>query len=324
MDITVAICTWNRADLLDQTLAEMRKLRIPDGVAWELLVVNNNCTDHTDQVIDRHLNDLPLRRLFEAKQGHSHARNCAIDAACGELLVWTDDDVLVHEDWLEEYANAWAAFPEAGFFGGPIDPWFESEPPSWMMRHWKEVHGIFVIRDYGPEVRAILEEETPAGANMAFPTHIMKERCFDVRLGRFGATLTGGDDSMYIEELRRRNYQGVWVGTARVRHFLPRQRLTRRFVADWYKGAGRTQYRLNGGCEDARLLGLPRWAIAKYLQAAATSWCLSPWKDDRWFSSFRQAANLQGFLAESRGCQTPRLHRASSVIDGEHRGDLTP
>ncbi len=34
MKVTVAICTWNRADLLDQTLAEMRKLRIPVGVDW--------------------------------------------------------------------------------------------------------------------------------------------------------------------------------------------------------------------------------------------------------------------------------------------------
>ena len=42
LDITVAICTWNRADLLDQTLSQMRALDVPRDVQWELLVINNN------------------------------------------------------------------------------------------------------------------------------------------------------------------------------------------------------------------------------------------------------------------------------------------
>lgn len=89
MRITVAVCTWNRARLRDQTLAAMRQLQVPAGVEWELLVVNNNCTDATDDVIERHSTHLPIRRLFEVKQGHSHARNRAVAEATGELIVWT-------------------------------------------------------------------------------------------------------------------------------------------------------------------------------------------------------------------------------------------
>ena len=51
LSITVAICTWNRARLLDQTLTQMHNLRIPSCVEWELLVVNNSCSDDTDEVI---------------------------------------------------------------------------------------------------------------------------------------------------------------------------------------------------------------------------------------------------------------------------------
>ena len=81
MIVTVAICTWNRAKLLDQTLTEMRKLRIPPGIEWELLVVNNHCTDETDAVIARHRGALPIQRLFEPRQGLSNARNCAVSTA---------------------------------------------------------------------------------------------------------------------------------------------------------------------------------------------------------------------------------------------------
>ena len=53
MFVTVAICTWNRAALLNQCLQQMTQLKIPDGVQWELVVVNNNCTDTTDSVLGR-------------------------------------------------------------------------------------------------------------------------------------------------------------------------------------------------------------------------------------------------------------------------------
>src|SRR5262245_31774006 len=112
MKVSVAICTWNRAALLDQTLAEMSNLRIPSGVDWELLVVNNNCTDATDEIIARHADRIPVRRLFESRQGHSHARNCAIEASSGELILWTDDDVLVDSNWLAAYVAAAESHPE--------------------------------------------------------------------------------------------------------------------------------------------------------------------------------------------------------------------
>ena len=69
MLITVAICTWNRSKLLDATLLEMEKLRIPAGVSWELLVVDNNSKDDTAEVIKRHTAKgiVPIRGLFEPK-----------------------------------------------------------------------------------------------------------------------------------------------------------------------------------------------------------------------------------------------------------------
>src|SRR5437899_2703201 len=103
MRVTVVICTWNRARLLDRTLTAMRRLRIPEATQWELLVVNNNCTDDTDEVIEKHLTHLPIRRLVEPEQGHSNARNRALTVATGDLILWTDDDVEVDPEWLLAY-----------------------------------------------------------------------------------------------------------------------------------------------------------------------------------------------------------------------------
>src|SRR5688500_2534010 len=77
MDATIAICTWNRSDLLEKTLIQMQQLVVPKGTSWEIVVVNNRCTDNTDEILAKYAGALPLRRVFEDKQGQSHARNAA-------------------------------------------------------------------------------------------------------------------------------------------------------------------------------------------------------------------------------------------------------
>ena len=142
MKITVIICTWNCAELLDRTLKSLRHLHIPEGVSWELLVVNNNSPDNTDAVLDQHMRHLPLRRLFEANQGLSNARNRALTEARGDLIIWTDDDVLVDPHWLAEYHAAAQNWPEAGYFGGMIEPIFEAPPPKWLRRNLDLLEGV--------------------------------------------------------------------------------------------------------------------------------------------------------------------------------------
>src|ERR1700722_18947243 len=149
MKITVAICTWNRAALLDQTLGEFARLRIPTDTSWEVLVVNNNCTDATDEVLTRHASNLPLRRLFEGQPGLSNARNCALGASDGDLVLWTDDDVLVDSGWLAAYHEAARSSPEASFFGGTVDPLFAQTPPRWIRDNLDLLESAFALRKFG-------------------------------------------------------------------------------------------------------------------------------------------------------------------------------
>ena len=105
MNTSIIICTFNRSGLLDKTLERLRCLDVSVCADWEILVVNNNSTDDTDAVIRRHSEHLPIRRLWEPRTGKSHAANLAISEAKGDLLLWTDDDVLVDRDWLKAYVQ---------------------------------------------------------------------------------------------------------------------------------------------------------------------------------------------------------------------------
>src|SRR5262252_3228871 len=86
LSVTVAICTWNRSQSLQHTLEGFAQIAVPSETDWELLVVNNNCTDRTDEVIGAFEGHLPVRRVLERRAGLSHARNRAVTEASGDYI----------------------------------------------------------------------------------------------------------------------------------------------------------------------------------------------------------------------------------------------
>ena len=130
MLVTVAICTLNRAESLRRTLDTLAAMQVPSDLGWEVVVVNNDCTDHTDEIIASFVGRLPIRRELEPQRGLSRARNRAIDAANGQYIVWTDDDVIVDPGWLNAYVEAFRRWPEAVVFGGAIIPRYDCFWPA--------------------------------------------------------------------------------------------------------------------------------------------------------------------------------------------------
>src|SRR6266702_3280450 len=106
MFITVAICTFNRAESLRRTLESLVAIQVTSDLTWEIVIVNNNSTDHTDDVISEYIGRLPVRREFEPRSGKSNALNRAIDVAKGDYIAWIDDDVLVDAGLLTAYMDA--------------------------------------------------------------------------------------------------------------------------------------------------------------------------------------------------------------------------
>ena len=266
MHVTVAICTWNRADMLRQTLEQMERLAVPSGATWELLVVNNHSTDATDQVIAAFEQRLPVRRLYEAEPGLSNARNAAIREAGGEYIIWTDDDVLVSEDWLQEYAYAFRQWPEASVFGGRIDPWFIGSPPAWLPRVFSQVRNAFATLDLGDEPQPLSRNRFPFGANMAFRMADQARFPYQPTLGRRAGSLLGGEEVDLVQRMLDAGLTGRWVPTARVRHLIPADRQTTRYLRAYFFAQGQLQPPQSGD-RVPKLWGRPRWLWRRAMEA---------------------------------------------------------
>jgi glycosyltransferase involved in cell wall biosynthesis len=296
--LTVAICTWNRAELLRGTLDEMTRLVVPDDVTWELLVVNNNCTDATDDVIATYARRLPIRRIFQPAPGLSNARNAAVGEATGEYVVWTDDDVLVPSTWLLEYHRAFTRWSDASVFGGPVDPWFTSPPPAWLQQVWPRVANAFAVIDLSATTMPLTLKQVPFGANMAVRTDQLRAHPYDPALGLRPGSRMGGEETAVIRAILGKGGTGWWLPAARVRHYVGPERQTLSYLRSWYEGYGAFLATHVDKPDAAHLLGRPRWL---WRRAAITSLrygmrrALRP--PDGWIDDFIIAHTTRGHLA---------------------------
>lgn len=198
--VTVVIATRDRAEslkrcldsLLTQTYAEM-----------DIVVVDNapSSAETFDLIETRYA---PLGRVtyvLEEKPGLARAHNAGVAAAKGEIIAFTDDDVIVDPAWVAAIAANFALSAQIGCVTGLILP-AELDTRA---QYWTERHGGFgkglarkVFDPARPEDQGPLFPYAAgafgSGANMAFRRETL------ARMGGFDATLgagtlaRGGDD----------------------------------------------------------------------------------------------------------------------------------
>ena len=131
-DISVIIATHNRAAVLNKTLGDLLQLD-RTGINAEFIVIDNNSTDNTKQVIEQFSECLPIRYLFEPQPGQNSARNRALaEGPLGRIIAFTDDDVVPNSDWLKEMILTSRKWPQYSVFGGKIYIiWPQIKIPEW-------------------------------------------------------------------------------------------------------------------------------------------------------------------------------------------------
>lgn len=136
LSIDLVICTYNNAMYLDRVLTAIAAQRVSHEVQWRVLVVDNNCTDDTQAVVERHIQSgkIPLQIVLEPKQGLTHARLCGVNNTSGDWIAFVDDDCLLDETWVEQAADFARSHPACGGFGGKVILHWETPPPTFVLK----------------------------------------------------------------------------------------------------------------------------------------------------------------------------------------------
>ncbi|WP_025685120.1 glycosyltransferase [Paenibacillus maysiensis] len=231
--VSVVICTYNRADLLEKTL--MSLLELNDLALAEIIVVDNRSTDHTAATIKRftvaHGQDIHLRYHYEREQGLSAARNAGITLSRAEVIAFLDDDAIPCVTWLQTIMSTFGNNPELTAMGGKIDPLFETERPGWLTG---PLELPYTIIDLGKAIREYPPGLNPFGANMAMRKTAFAAVMFPLHLGRKGDLLLSGEESWVFEQIRKNGGTIMYHPHMAVKHFVPAARLTKEWIMNRY------------------------------------------------------------------------------------------
>lgn len=232
--ISVVISTYNRAAYI-VTCLECLAAQTLSKEKYEVVVVDNNCTDNTADLVNGFIVAhplLPFRYVFEAQKGVSFGRDRGIHEAKGDILVYLDDDAEAEPDLLENYIKFFAEHPDAAGAGGRILPKYSEKPkPKWMSP-WLD--GFVAHVDLGGSTRLFKGRmKYPIGCNMAY------RKKYLVQIGGFNTQLTfRGDDKYIFLVIKDINHRIYYVPGALVYHNIPGRRLQFSYLRTLYLKTG--------------------------------------------------------------------------------------
>jgi glycosyltransferase involved in cell wall biosynthesis len=263
--LSIVIATYNRSASLALTLDSLRGQTLNPAL-WEIVVVDNNCSDDTALRVETFARENPqlnVRRVVERRQGLSHARNCGMEAAAGDLFVVVDDDELIDPALARVYLDFFDANPQAAAAGGVVVPRYEGQPPHWLSPWTEEmISGSFYL---GDNARPFGGGRCPRGGNFCL-RRSMTERygLFNTDLGRKGAQALSGEEKDLLGRLRDGGEQLWYLPGAIIEHMIPVSKLTEEYFDRAAFGVGVSEH--------IRTRSVSSWAYFMRLLAETVKW----------------------------------------------------
>jgi GT2 family glycosyltransferase len=207
--VSVVVTTCRSPDRLERCL---RSILACEYVAFEVVVVENRPGSPVTRrmLSERFPTESRVRYVEESRPGLSSARNAGLAVAGGDVVAFTDDDVVVDRAWIRRFADAFDQREDIGCVTGLILP-LELETGTqlqleqfmalskgfnWQVFRLPEALDAYPLLPYTAGV-------VGSGANTALRSDIAHEiGGFDPTLGT-GTPAAGGEDlDLYIRLLR--------------------------------------------------------------------------------------------------------------------------
>ena len=195
--ITIIVCTQNRAELLQECLESIAHQTI-DRSNYEVMVVDNNSTDNTQQIAGNFSNKYEnFNVCFEENIGLCFARNTGYKATKTEWIAYIDDDAKAEHNYVERVLDTIKKY-DFDYFGGVYLAWYKYGKPHWFTNKFftnQIENATEVIENFDGFV---------SGGNMAMRTSVLNEvGGFSTRTWMRGGKIRYGEETLLQVELKR-------------------------------------------------------------------------------------------------------------------------
>ena len=272
--VSVVVASLDRAHLLAGTLEALEQQAVPDGLAWETIVVDNGSVDDTPSVVAAFAatSRVSIRHVVEPVRGLSRARNRGVAEARGAIVAFTDDDVLPRVDWVAAVAAAMDRWKADGV-GGRILPRWEMPPPAWLEHDPDLLGHLSILIAAKPRLFEAPVAPQVWGANMAFRRSVFEAiGGFDERLGLHGRHLLRGEDTELAARATRRGLRVAYDPDVIVYHRIGPERMRRSYLRRIAFASGESRAISEDGQGGRRFLGARVGLYRVPLRIARWAW----------------------------------------------------
>ena len=243
--VSIIICCHNSGSKITPTLNHIFAQNVPDNLLWEVILVDNNCTDETVNTSSTIYNgsgsNVDFSIISEPVPGLMNARKSGIASTRYELMLFIDDDNWISPDYLKQCMATMEQHPNTAVLGGCGSAVSENAPP-W----FDQFSDSFAVGKQGPS-SGIVPFVYGAGMcirHSAWAT--LESSAFQsLLLGRTEKNLTSGEDTEMCYGLRLLGFDVRYNEHLTFMHDLPMQRLDWHYLKQLFFGFGLAKARLD-------------------------------------------------------------------------------
>lgn len=281
--VSIIIPSYNRSNLIELTLKSLVEQDY-DHTKFEIVVVDNASTDNTADVVKKWVALYPdlIKYEYESRQGSHYARNGVVRNVNGDLLYFTDDDMIADKRMLSSLVRVMEEHPEVATATGRVIPHWEKEPPMWLKKFF--VNGWLSL--YDREDDFYLSDDDFG----VFSCHQIVRKDLFIRAGGYNPDIVDGDwlgdnETGLNIKLKALGGKFAFVHSSVTEHVIPPHRMTQTYFNKRFANQGNcdsyTEYRAFRFSETdikEKILTYKRLILIKWAK------CLSLWviRNPKW------------------------------------------
>lgn len=234
-ELSVIICTYNRANLLARCLDSFVDQTL-DSQRFELIVVNNRSTDDTSAVLEQfRIKIKNLQVFWEENAGLSYARNRGIRESRGALIAFIDDDARASSNWCQEIISFFSNHKDAAAVGGPYTAYYDSPRPEWFL----DRYGSWNL---GEGLKIMGNDEYVNGTNMIFRKFIFEKiGLFNTGIGMKGSKISFGEETNLHRRMNAAGYTVYYAPSIVVSHLVRAEKMNLFWLLKTRYAGGRSE-----------------------------------------------------------------------------------
>ncbi len=222
--VSLIICCYNSGWIIEQTLNALKEQIVKESLHWEIILVDNCCTDNTVELALRTMKDCDISFVIahESKAGLANARRRGISVAHYDIVIYCDDDNLLSERYVNTMHDLMRSDSSIGAAGGMGIAEFQAPPAQIVVDN---IGNYAVGSQIGHDCWLY-------GAGVTLRTALVREvynhqKCY--LMGRKGNELLSGDDTELVMSMVVRGYKIAPTDDVTFIHVLKAERLSEEY-----------------------------------------------------------------------------------------------